>query len=102
MTLGTAPGPRGPVLVPVAKAIARMTPDGVLTEFPIADSGVISPSSIAAGSDGNLWFPEAGVYGSLIGRISTVGATTEFGIDSALVGRWIASRTRWQPLGDRR
>ena len=34
---------------------ARITPDGVITEF----TGVNSPSSIAAGPDGNLWISSA-------------------------------------------
>jgi len=52
--------------------IGRMTPGGVIAEFPIPSGG--HPFGITRGSDGNLWFTE----GNHIGRITTSGVVTEF------------------------
>jgi virginiamycin B lyase len=46
-------------------AIGRITPDGVMTRFPLPD-GVTYPWGIVSGPDGNLWF----TYDNGIGRIS--------------------------------
>src|SRR2546422_8481106 len=55
--------------------IGRITPTGVITEFPLptANSG---PQGITAGPDGNLWFTE--FNGNRIGRITPTGVITEF------------------------
>src|SRR2546428_13340694 len=37
-------------------AVGRVTPDGVITEFPTPTSGF--PDDISAGPDGNVWFTE--------------------------------------------
>jgi streptogramin lyase len=56
-------------------AIGRITPDGIITEFPLpVDS---EPVGIVAGPDGNLWFTDLGTTRA-IGRISPAGAITEF------------------------
>ncbi len=87
--------------------IGRITTSGVVTEFPVPDAPpsagspagtagtVVTPTSIAAGSDGALWFtgPMQGQTGGgswLVGRITTAGAVTEypipsFSIDSPIV-----------------
>ena len=54
--------------------IGRITPAGVVTEFPLRTAG--SPVGIAAGPDGNLWFAE--FVSGAIGRISPSGNITEF------------------------
>lgn len=54
--------------------IARITPAGVITEFP---SGGY-PYQITKGPDGNLWF--TGDYGNLVGTITTSGVITEFAV----------------------
>jgi streptogramin lyase len=56
-------------------AIGRISPGGVLTEFPltIPDS---RPAGITAGPDGNLWFADTNA--KAIGRISADGIVTEF------------------------
>jgi streptogramin lyase len=57
--------------------IARMTPDGLLTEFsPPGGNG--HPRGIVAGPDGNLWFTETDRNRVAIGRITLAGAVTEF------------------------
>ncbi len=65
--------------------IGRITPAGVVTEFPIPETGKTSTSSvafgIAAGPDGNLWFAEP--EPNKIGRITPVGAVTEFSVPRA-------------------
>src|SRR5207245_11434516 len=53
--------------------IGRITPAGVITEFPLPPNlncppnGINSPLGITAGPDGNLWFTES--YGHKVGRI---------------------------------
>lgn len=56
--------------------IGRMTPKGVLTEFPIP--GGSGARGIVAGPDGNLWFVESSRFRPAIGRITTSGAITEY------------------------
>ncbi len=62
-----------------AGRIARVTPSGAVTEFGhgITDGGA---GSLVAGSDGALWFSEAGTGqgGDVLGRITTSGAVTEY------------------------
>jgi streptogramin lyase len=54
--------------------IGRITPAGVVTEFPAAGN----PQLITVGSDGNLWFTEQTVY--KIGRMTTAGGFSDFPI----------------------
>jgi virginiamycin B lyase len=49
--------------------IGRITPAGVITEFPIAGSQGLT--GITSGPDGNLWFTDE--FAGKIGRISTTG-----------------------------
>jgi streptogramin lyase len=55
-------------------AIGRITPAGVITEFPLAAAS--DPGGITTGPDGNLWFTELGP--NKIGRITTAGVVSEF------------------------
>jgi virginiamycin B lyase len=63
--------------------VDRITPGGLVTPFPIAESlGVgldFSPMGITAGPDGALWFTRA----NLIGRITTDGAVSEYPLPTA-------------------
>jgi streptogramin lyase len=52
--------------------IGRITPAGVITEFPLSPSA--GPQGITAGPDGNIWFTET----QGIGRITPDGTITEF------------------------
>jgi len=56
-------------------AIARITQEGVITEYTIPTPGS-DPRGITNGSDGNIWFTEYGA--SKIGRITPSGVITEF------------------------
>jgi streptogramin lyase/Tol biopolymer transport system component len=56
--------------------IGRITPAGVITEFPVLTPGSF-PRGITVGPDGNLWF--AAASGS-IGRVTPTGAITEFSV----------------------
>src|SRR5438309_2064360 len=58
--------------------IGRITPAGVITEFPPLSSptSLSGPDSITVGPDGNLWFTEDS--GNKIGRITPAGVITEF------------------------
>jgi virginiamycin B lyase len=71
---------------PQANKIARITPAGVVTEFPLPNPGVM-PTAIVSGSDDSLWFTEASV--PAIGRITTTGAVREFAIPSGAIATGI-------------
>jgi virginiamycin B lyase len=58
--------------------VARVTPDGEITEFPIPSAGG-TPINIAAGPDGNVWYTK----GAAIGRVTMSGDITEFPIEGA-------------------
>ena len=78
--VGIARGPDGNIWFTEAgfdDVIARITPQGVITEFhtPTPQS---QPISIVTGPDGNLWFIE--YRGNNVGRITTSGDITEFPI----------------------
>lgn len=55
--------------------IARVTPAGEITEFPLASGSL--PAAVAAGPDGNLWFAQRGG----IGFITPAGAVTTHKVD---------------------
>jgi streptogramin lyase len=60
--------------------IGRVTPAGVITEFPIRDLHS-APAGIALGPDGNMWFTESGA--SKIGQITPAGVISEFAVPGA-------------------
>jgi streptogramin lyase len=76
---GIAAGPDGNIWFTEASAgrIGRMTPAGVLTEFPIPSGQASSPRAIVAGPDGNLWFIESGRLAG-IAKITPNGAISEY------------------------
>jgi streptogramin lyase len=57
--------------------IGRMTPAGVLTEFPIPTPDS-APRGIVTGPDGNLWFVESAFLHTAIARMTTAGVVTEY------------------------
>ena len=61
-------------------SIARITPTGHVTQFPLDSSyePTVDPFGITAGPDGNVWFTEPS--GNLIGRITPSGRVTTFAI----------------------
>jgi virginiamycin B lyase len=71
-----------------ANKIGRITPAGVVTEFPVTPTVDSAPVGITRGPDGNLWFTE--FNGNNIGRITPAGVVTEFPVtptvDSGPVG----------------
>ena len=79
-TYGIAVLPDGTVFAtePYTSRIARITPDGRVTEFP-TPTPKAAPGAIAAGPDGNAWFAESALGGiAKIGRITPGGFITEF------------------------
>src|SRR6478735_1945238 len=79
-TYGIAVLPDGTVFAtePYTSRIARITPDGVVTEF-TTPTFKASPGAIAAGPDGNAWFAESGLGDvAKIGRITPAGSISEF------------------------
>ena len=69
-----ARGPDGNVWFTEPDAIGRITPSGVITEFPLPTPASGS-AGIAAGPDGALWFTESNP--GRIGRITTAGEISE-------------------------
>jgi sugar lactone lactonase YvrE len=63
-----------------ANRIARITPAGNITEFPVPTASS-RPSGIVGGPDGNLWFTE--FAGNKVGQITTSGSITEFTIPTS-------------------
>ncbi len=77
--LGIAAGPDGNLWFTETQKIGRITPAGVITEFPLPVLWLGSgPNKITAGPDGNLWFTETA--GSGIGKITTSGVISEYGL----------------------
>jgi len=64
---------------PAISKIGRITPAGVVTEFPTATSNA-SPAGITAGPDGNLWFTEPAV--NRVGTITPSGAASDLALAS--------------------
>ncbi len=60
-----------------------MTTSGSATEFDLPNA-LSRPNDITPGSDGNVWFTEAGT--NAIGRITTAGVITEFPVPAPPVG----------------
>ena len=61
--------------------VARLSPTGSLTEFPIPTPNS-APRGITVGPDGNLWFVESTRAQPAIARITPMGVITEFPITS--------------------
>ncbi len=78
---GITPGPDGNLWFTEfwANRIGRMTPAGVLTEFPIPTVET-APRGIVAGPDGNLWFVETHFRHTAVARITTAGVVTEYSL----------------------
>jgi virginiamycin B lyase len=60
--------------------LAASVPAQTITEFALPD-GDHTPSHIAAGPEGNLWFTETSLSGR-VGRITPTGVITEFSLPS--------------------
>ena len=72
-----------------SNTIGRMTPSGVLSEFPIAPPPTYfdtmkDPGGLVVGPDGNLWFTER--QGNAIGRITLSGSIREFEVPTGNPG----------------
>jgi streptogramin lyase len=63
------------ILALVGVSLAGVARSQAITEFPLPHP-VSDPAGIAAGSDGNLWFPENA--SSKIGRMTTAGVVVDF------------------------
>ena len=99
---GLAPGEKPPLPSDIpAGAIARITPSGTITEFPLrppatcprGELSLCVPVHITRGADGDIWFTaNTGIppYSCRIGRITPAGQVTEFssgiGFDTQCVG----------------
>jgi virginiamycin B lyase len=67
-----------------ARKIGRITPAGVISEFPLPTG--TGARAIAAGPDGNLWFTD--YAGNSVGRITTDGTVTKFPIPTRNSDPW--------------
>ena len=70
-------------------AIARSTPSGQITEFPVPAG--VQPGDITTGPDGNLWFTSFGT--AAVGRITPAGAVTMFPVSSSTGGVQVSTRS---------
>jgi streptogramin lyase len=75
--ISIATGPDGNLWISGFSEITRLTLAGSGTVFELP-AGSDPRTGIATGADGNLWFPE--FVGNRIGRITTAGVITEFGL----------------------
>ena len=70
--------------------VAKITPSGVVTEYPDAD--VYASQGLTSGSDGNIWFTApATTTGPSIGRITTSGVITVFSLPAGSSPQFITS-----------
>ena len=60
--------------------MAKVTPSGTVTEYPIPTSGSLS-GGIVAGPDGRLWFTE--LSGNKLAKVTTSGSFTEYTVPTA-------------------
>ncbi len=76
-----AAGPDGNLWVTQGtNGVARITPGGVVTEYPTSTEGFNAGAnvcSIAAGPDGNVWFGDCGTT-KAVGKITPAGVVTEY------------------------
>jgi hypothetical protein len=72
--------------------VARIMPEGVVTEFPLPNPCPVrcQPHEITSGPDGALWFTEA--YGNRIGRMTTSGEVPEFDLPHPNSGPSVITR----------
>ena len=75
-------GPDGNMWVFAAHEMLRITPDGVIMEFPLGVNR--SVNFVTTGPDGNLWFTDEAT--DKIGRLTTAGVVTEFPVLSTNPG----------------
>ena len=66
------------VAEPGVNKIARVTPTGTITEFPVP--GGMLPTAVTAGPDGNVWFAQRGGVGS----ITPAGKVTLYKVDGII------------------
>lgn len=79
---GIAAGPDGNMWFTGNNKVGRITPAGVITEFPVAFGS--SSDGIAAGPDGNIWF--SGRNTNKVGRITPAGVVTDFPVPTPASG----------------
>ena len=87
--VGVAAGSDGNIWITLAfqSRIARMTPAGVVTDFPYPTAHA-NAGGIVGGSDGALWFTEE--QSDKIGRMTTTGTATEFPLTAGRHPQFIA------------
>ena len=73
---GITAGPDGNVWFTMSGQVGRITPEGIITEFPVGTEGLVL--GITAGPDGAVWFTE--VLANKIGRITMDGVIAEFSV----------------------
>jgi len=67
-----------------------------MTSFPIPTVGIVQPTAITQGSDGNLWFTENGA--DRIGRMTPKGVLTEFALPAVPAPAGSSAGSSPQPL----
>ena len=98
-------GPDGNLWVTAGSALMRVTTSGEMTSFALP-AGLSAASSIASGSDGNIWFSAVQWPASVVGRMTTDGTSPQ--IFALPMGPFVSSEvalgpgpdgTMWQLIG---
>jgi virginiamycin B lyase len=98
-------GPDGNLWVTAGSALMRVTTSGEMTSFALP-AGLSGASSVASGSDGNIWFSAVQWPASVVGRMTTEGASPQ--IFTLPMGPLVSSEvalgpwpdgTMWQLIG---
>ena len=84
-----AAGPDGNMWVTEQHAIARITPAGDVTEFPLPPE-LSYPAGIIAASDGRLWFTSS--FKSALGAMTTDGSATVYPLPTSTIGQVLVDR----------
>ena len=69
-------GPDGNMWFTEIGQIGRITPAGVITQFPLPGPGQNGPTGVAGGADGNVWFTSANA--NTVGRITPTGEIRQY------------------------
>jgi hypothetical protein len=83
---GITAGPDGNLWVtePAANKVAKVTPSGTVTEYPVPTANA-APQFITAGPDGNLWVTEGTcTVAGRVAKVTPAGAVTEYPVPTAI------------------
>lgn len=88
---GLTAGPDGNLWVlqtnyPLEDRVVKITPAGVMAEYPLPLPKSSQPSSIVSGPDGNLWLTQTNNPANKLARITPAGSVTDFPVPTGFSG----------------